>query len=103
MEIERKWMVKGWPEGLSLREEFAMRQGYISVRPTVRIRKEALTGGETKYILCFKSGSAWLFGRNDCDAIGSSQMDSAFSSNTPDCNDFSSDNQHLCIVYIFTG
>lgn len=57
MEIERKWMVKGWPEGLSLREEFAMRQGYISVRPTVRIREEALTGGETKYILCFKSGS----------------------------------------------
>ena len=43
MEIERKWMVKGWPEGLPLREEFAMRQGYISVRPTVRI-------------LCFKSG-----------------------------------------------
>ena len=45
MEIERKWMVKGWPEGLPLREEFAMRQGYISVRPTVRIREEALTGG----------------------------------------------------------
>ena len=38
MEIERKWMVKGWPEGLPLKEEFAMRQGYISVRPTVRIR-----------------------------------------------------------------
>ena len=43
MEIERKWMVKGWPEGLPLRKEFAMRQGYISVRPTVRIREEALT------------------------------------------------------------
>ena len=62
MEIERKWMVNGWPEGenlpaLPLKEEFAMRQGYISVRPTVRIREEALTGGETKYILCFKSGS----------------------------------------------
>ena len=56
MEIERKWMVKGWPEGLPLKEEFAMRQGYISVRPTVRIRKEALTGGKTDYILCFKSG-----------------------------------------------
>ena len=27
MEIERKWMVKGWPEGRPLREEFAMRQG----------------------------------------------------------------------------
>lgn len=56
MEIERKWMVKGWPEGLPLREEFAMRQGYISVAPTVRIREEALTGGRTDYILCFKSG-----------------------------------------------
>ena len=60
MEIERKWMVNGWPEGenfpaLPLKEEFAMRQGYISVRPTVRIREEALTGGSTDYILCFKS------------------------------------------------
>lgn len=56
MEIERKWMVTGWPEGLPLVEEFFMRQGYISVRPTVRIREEALTGGKTKWILCFKSG-----------------------------------------------
>ena len=61
MEIERKWMVNGWPEGenfpaLPLKEEFAMRQGYISVRPTVRIREEALKGGGTAYILCFKSG-----------------------------------------------
>ena len=45
MEIERKWMVNGWPEGenfpaLPLKEEFAMRQGYISVRPTVRIRED---------------------------------------------------------------
>lgn len=55
MEIERKWMVAGWPEGLPLTEEFTMRQGYISVRPTVRIREEALTGGDTAYILCFKS------------------------------------------------
>ena len=67
MEIERKWMVNGWPEGenlpaLPLKEEFAMRQGYISVRPTVRIREEALKGGGTAYILCFKSGSG-LHGR----------------------------------------
>lgn len=55
MEIERKWMVNGWPEGLTMTEEFAMRQGYISVRPTVRIREEARTGGDTAYILCFKS------------------------------------------------
>ena len=55
MEIERKWMVTGWPEELPLVEEFTMRQGYISVHPTVRIREEALTGGKTDYILCFKS------------------------------------------------
>ncbi len=55
MEIERKWMVTGWPQDLPLKEEFSMRQGYISVRPTVRIREEALTGGATDYILCFKS------------------------------------------------
>lgn len=54
MEIERKWMVSGWPEGLPEMEAYEMEQGYISVRPTVRIRKEALVGGETKLILCFK-------------------------------------------------
>ena len=37
MEIERKWMVTGWPEGLPLEEEFTMRQGYISVQPTVQM------------------------------------------------------------------
>lgn len=57
MEIERKWLVGGWPESphLPLKEEYAMRQGYISVHPTVRIREEALTGGPTRAILCFKS------------------------------------------------
>ena len=55
MEIERKWMVEGWPDGLPLVEEFRMRQGYISVQPTVRIREEAKTDGPTRYILCFKS------------------------------------------------
>jgi adenylate cyclase len=55
MEIERKWLVAGWPEGRAESEEFAMRQGYVSVRPTVRIREEALRGGPVRYILCFKS------------------------------------------------
>lgn len=63
MEIERKWLVTSWPEeGLSfpiLKEE-SMRQGYISVHPTVRIREEAVRGGETSLILCFKSS-----GRSD--------------------------------------
>lgn len=42
MEIERKWMVQGWPEGYALQKEEEMRQGYVSVRPTVRIREEKL-------------------------------------------------------------
>ena len=60
MEIERKWMVNNWPPedlGLPLLYEQFMRQGYISVRPTVRIREEAMTGGNTEYVLCFKSGT----------------------------------------------
>ena len=58
MEIERKWMVKGWPEesaSLPLVREQLMRQGYVTVYPTVRIREEAAKGGSTEYILCFKS------------------------------------------------
>lgn len=58
MEIERKWMVNHWPDestGLPLLEEQYMRQGYISVHPTVRIREEAVTGRPVEYILCFKS------------------------------------------------
>ena len=61
MEIERKWLVNGWPEPgmeLPLLYEESMRQGYISVRPTVRIREEARRGGDTEYILCFKSAGS---------------------------------------------
>ena len=57
MEIERKWMVSGWPEGLPQVREQSMRQGYLTVRPTVRIRKETDTGSEPVYVLCFKKGS----------------------------------------------
>lgn len=53
MEIERKWLVKGWPRGLEAVRTLKMRQGYIALRPTVRIREEADEGG-TEYILCFK-------------------------------------------------
>ena len=54
MEIERKWMVNGWPEGLPLQAEYEMEQGYLSVKPTVRIRRESRRGGSTEYVLCFK-------------------------------------------------
>ena len=58
MEIERKWMVKGWPEQeLPVVREQRMRQGYVTVRPTVRIREEAEKDGKTEYVLCFKSMS----------------------------------------------
>ncbi len=57
MEIERKWDLTGWPEeSLPLLYEQKMRQGYITVRPTVRIREEAMVGGDTEFILCIKSG-----------------------------------------------
>lgn len=54
MEIERKWFVSGWPETLTPEHIYDMDQGYLSVRPTVRIRREAEHGGATAYILCFK-------------------------------------------------
>ncbi len=57
MEIERKWLVNGWPENLPLIREQFMEQGYLSVRPTVRIRREALSGGDTEYVLCLKTGT----------------------------------------------
>ncbi len=50
VEIERKWMVRGWPNNLELLYTEKMRQGYISTSPTVRIRDE-----DSQYILCFKS------------------------------------------------
>ena len=53
-------MVTGWPPealGLPLLYEQGMRQGYVTVRPTVRIREEAMTGGNTEYVLCIKSGA----------------------------------------------
>ena len=60
MEIERKWLVGGWPEGLPCIALQEMRQGYVSVHPTVRIREEknlpAKADG-TDYILCIKSGA----------------------------------------------
>ncbi len=61
LEIERKWMVSGWPEtgagqaALPVLKEERMEQGYISTEPTVRIRSEQETGKEAQYILCFKS------------------------------------------------
>lgn len=53
MEIERKWMVPGWPQKAVPERVLTMAQGYIALRPTVRIRREA-EGEQVRYILCFK-------------------------------------------------
>ena len=56
MEIERKWLTDGWPQGLEETKRILMRQGYITTRPTVRIRSEA-SGDVTEYVLCFKGAA----------------------------------------------
>ncbi len=56
MEIERKWLVKTWPKNLECVKTHHMEQGYISTKPTVRIRKEQELGNKTDYVLCFKAG-----------------------------------------------
>ena len=53
MEIERRWLINGWPEGTPA-QIWHMDQGYFAVRPAVRIRREALAGGPVQYVLCFK-------------------------------------------------
>ena len=53
MEIERRWLVGGWPDGEPA-AVLEMDQGYFAVRPAVRIRREARRGGDTRYVLCFK-------------------------------------------------
>lgn len=56
MEIERKWLTDEWPQGLEEQRRILMRQGYITTRPTVRIRSEA-SGDVTEYVLCFKGAA----------------------------------------------
>ena len=53
MEIERRWLVNGWPQ-LESSTVIFMDQGYFATRPAVRVRREALEGGPCQYIVCFK-------------------------------------------------
>ena len=53
MEIERKWLTHGWPEDLEPESVIRMEQGYITTRPTVRIRRE-VQGEQVRLVLCFK-------------------------------------------------
>lgn len=53
MEIERRWLVEGWPD-LKPAAVLFMDQGYFATRPAVRVRREAESGGPCQYIVCFK-------------------------------------------------
>ena len=50
MEIERKFLIGGWPEGLPLLREAAVEQGYLSVKPAVRIRHAAENGTDEYWL-----------------------------------------------------
>lgn len=52
MEIERKWLTATWP-ALPETQRIEMRQGYLSLHPSVRIRSECCAG-HTNYVLCIK-------------------------------------------------
>lgn len=53
MEIERKFLLDSFPQGLPLLEESVMEQGYLCTDPVVRIRSKEKDGCKT-YRLCFK-------------------------------------------------
>lgn len=55
MEIERKWLVDGFPEneGWPLKKHAQVSQGYVCTTPVVRIR-ESKTENGASYVLCFK-------------------------------------------------
>ena len=55
MEIERKWLVSGFPTGKIIKEE-TIYQGYLSVNPEVRLKKNVpLNGDPIRYYICYKS------------------------------------------------
>ena len=55
MEIERKWILNGFPEGLKEIKEVWVKQTYLNINPEVRIRKyyEAATN-HIDYKMCIK-------------------------------------------------
>ena len=53
MEIERKWLMDQKPTGLPVLQEAVVYQGYLSTKPTVRIRSME-SDGEVSYRLCIK-------------------------------------------------
>ena len=57
MEIERKWMVTGWPAGLEQTSVYNMDQAH-QCAPTVRIRAEALQAGARRWCSASRARAA---------------------------------------------
>ena len=53
VEIERKFLLKAFPEELPLLEESVLYQGYLCTDPVVRIRSRE-EKGQKSFVLCFK-------------------------------------------------
>ncbi len=54
LEIERKFLLDGFPNDLELLSEVYIEQGYVSFNPEVRIRKAVVRGGKEEYYLTIK-------------------------------------------------
>ncbi|MBC8533819.1 hypothetical protein [Yeguia hominis] len=54
MEIERKFLISGFPEQFPEVRRAILEQGYLAVDPVVRIRKTTPNEGDASYKLCFK-------------------------------------------------
>lgn len=55
LEIERKFLLDGFPNDLELLSEVYIEQGYVSFNPEVRIRKAVVQGGgKEEYYLTIK-------------------------------------------------
>lgn len=56
VEIERKFLIASFPDGLPLKGRFEVCQAYLSTEPEVRIRRGAAADGDAAYFLTVKSG-----------------------------------------------
>lgn len=55
MEIERKFLIEKFPEGLPLVEQAIVKQSYLSTNPELRIRQITTGQDQDKYLLTIKS------------------------------------------------
>ena len=63
MEIEKKYKLSAFPTDLPLLKKSVQEQGYLSVTPAVRIRRETGEDG-VRYVLCVKGKGHASAGRS---------------------------------------